>query len=528
MKDVRLSKLMGLVLLGLLTLLFRFPVTDSPTDSDNFFYATTVKSVLSDGQIFWAEHIFSFYGLYPGTTPLGGTILATSIVQITGISIHHYQLFHSIFLSLISTFGFFLLSGELTSNYKSRWISSLAFLVVPKFVFLNIWRFSLRFLLIAFLTFFFWAILRFMNEQYNRSSRKMLLLLVVFTITLPSLHRMGLLFPGFLLSFLLAFLFWNWQEKALNRERAGRQIFFVLTLLASYFFYLSYLDFSPYSPDKKLFAVYYLNEGGFFSTIINLGFYYLINTGPMISLSLVGFIFWIQEGRVPFGYMFFMSSISLATILILDLIYISYLVTFMIIVFVIPGMDFFIDNLKDYRIRFRVFFVSILILTVSFSSMNLFYRLEEKENENYSYTYNVSEASISTGLWFGENFYSEIIESNDRNRERRVVAYSDSVSQSDLTELSSGKIILSDMEISRISVVDFYWESEDHLWKWNNAANQSALESNVSIVNLAMSNFTGQASTNTLIVSNYYKSMPYYNFNVYRNEELAVYWTNNY
>tara|TARA_B100000579_G_C22219270_1_gene570926 strand:+ start:80 stop:562 length:483 start_codon:yes stop_codon:yes gene_type:complete len=160
--------------------------------------------------------------------------------------------------------------------------------------------------------------------------------------------------------------------------------------------------------------------------------------------------------------------------------------------------------------------------------MNLLYRLDEKENENYSYTYNVSEASISTGLWLGENFHSEVIESNDMNRERRVVAYSDSVSQSDLTALSSGKIILSDMEISRIPVIDFYWESEDHLWKWNNIANQSALEYNISVVNLAMSNFSGQASTNTLIMSSYYKSMPYYNFNIYSNEELAVYWTNNY
>ena len=528
MKDVKLSKLMGLVLLGLLTLLFRFPVTDSPTDSDNFFYATSVKSVLSHGQIFWAEHISSFYGLYPGTTPLGGIILATSIVQVTGISIHNYQLLHSISLSLISTFGFFLLSGELTSNYKSRWISSLAFLVVPKFMFLNIWRFSLRFLLIAFLTFLFWAILRFMNKQYSRSSRKVLLLLMLFTMILPSLHRMGLLFPGYFLSFLLAFFFWNWQEKALNRERAGRQIFFVLTLLASYFFYLNYLDFSPYSPDKDLFAVYYLNEGGIFPSIINLGFYYLINTGPILSLSLVGFIFWIQEGRVPFGYMFFMSSISLGTFVITDLIYIPYLLTFLILAFVNPGVDFFIDNLKDYRIRFRVFFVSILILTISFSTMNLLYRLDEKENEDYNYTYNISEASISTGLWIGENFYSEIIESNDMNRQRRVVAYSDSVSQSDLSELSSGKIILPDMDISRISVVDFYWESEDHLWEWNNEKNQSALESNISIVNTAMSNFTGQASTNTLIVSSYYKSMPHYNFNIYSNRELAVYWTNNY
>ena len=102
MKGSKLSEKIGLILLGLLAFVFRYPITESPTGSDNFFYATSVKSILSHGQIIWAEHISSFYGLYPGTTPLGGMILATSIIQITGLSIHHYQLLHSIFLSILS------------------------------------------------------------------------------------------------------------------------------------------------------------------------------------------------------------------------------------------------------------------------------------------------------------------------------------------------------------------------------------------------------------------------------------------
>ena len=120
MKDGKLSKKMGLILLGLLTLLFRFPITESPTGSDNFYYISAVKSILDHGEIFWAENLLSFYGLFPGTTPLVSLILGTAIIEITGLPVHNYHLIHSISLSIISTFGYFLLSGEITTNYKSR------------------------------------------------------------------------------------------------------------------------------------------------------------------------------------------------------------------------------------------------------------------------------------------------------------------------------------------------------------------------------------------------------------------------
>ena len=134
MKDSKLSQKTGLILLGFLTLSFRFPITESPTGTDNFYYISAVKSILIHGEIFWAENLLSFYGLFPGTTPLGSLILATAVTEVTGLSVHNYHLIHSLSLSLLSTFGFFLLSGEFTSNYKSRWFSSLAFSLAPRFL----------------------------------------------------------------------------------------------------------------------------------------------------------------------------------------------------------------------------------------------------------------------------------------------------------------------------------------------------------------------------------------------------------
>ena len=92
MKNSKLSQKTGLISLCFLALSSHFPITDTPTGSDNFFYISAVKSILTHGEIFWAGNLLSFYGLFPGTTPLGGLILATAVTELTGLSVHHYHL----------------------------------------------------------------------------------------------------------------------------------------------------------------------------------------------------------------------------------------------------------------------------------------------------------------------------------------------------------------------------------------------------------------------------------------------------
>ena len=62
------------------------------------------KSIISHGQVFWAEEPLSLYGLFPGTSPLGATLLASAVTTTTGLSIYDYVLINGMFLSLISTF----------------------------------------------------------------------------------------------------------------------------------------------------------------------------------------------------------------------------------------------------------------------------------------------------------------------------------------------------------------------------------------------------------------------------------------
>ena len=81
---------------------------------------------------------------------------------------------------------------------------------------------SIRFAFIAMLPFLIWILLRIVNRKYGRHPSRLLFLLTVLILILPSLHRMALLIPGIVLAFALSIPFYYWQENATNRERAGR------------------------------------------------------------------------------------------------------------------------------------------------------------------------------------------------------------------------------------------------------------------------------------------------------------------
>ena len=532
MKNPTLSSKSSLFLLGFLTILLRYPITPAPTGTDNFYYISMAKSILFNGQIEWAENITSFYGLFPGTTPLGSTLLASTITSVTGISIYEYIIIHTISLSLISTFGFFMLTGELTENYRSRWFATLCFSFAPRFLTFSMWRISLRFSFIALLPFFIWLLLRLSHSKYGRHPLRIFSLLLLLGLILPSLHRMALFsFPGILIAFGMSILCYYWQESATNRERAGRQVLGFLLFLSGYFFYLQYLDFSPYSPDDEIIAIYFFSGSGIFSAILNLVTYYMINVGPFLFISILGIVFWVQEGRVSQGYFFSMTFLGLSLFVISDLIYIPYLVTFGILLFIVPGMDFFIDNLEDNPNRLTVLFSVFTILVTSFSYYDLDYRVNAHEREEVYYSYYIRESSISASQWMGANLEDSILESNDQKRERRLAAFSNMVAMSDSSELSSGIISLEDMEIERISVKEMYWKTEDHLWTLNNSSvMDSDIQNSISLsaVNLGMPDSSGKSSTLSITSSSYYEFMPNFTYRIYSNDELALYWTYEY
>ena len=531
MKSLSSLQRSSLILLGLLTILFRYPTTSSPIGSDGFFYLTQIDQIIGHGEIFWVTEFLAFYGLYPGTHPLGVLIFGALISQMTGISIPAYQLLHTFVFSLVGTFGFFVLSGEFSKNFQSRWFASFCFTLSPRFLLLSYWNLSIRFAFIAMLPFFIWILLRLVNHKYGRHPLRLLFLLTVFVFVLPSLHRMALLIPGIILAFALSILFTYWQENATNRERAGRQIFSFLFFSSFYIFTLQYKGITVYNPSSDLFEVYLFSGDGIISSILNLATYHLIAGSPLVFVSLLGLVFWFQEGRVPISFYFGLSYLTLSTYVISDHIYTPYFITFGILLFISVGFDFFRDNLEVHPKRLATLFCSLLLIMLSFSHVFFVYQMEAKSREDFYYTMNVSETSLSTSFWSDESLITSVFESNDKSRDRRIAAYSTHISFRDSISLSSGLVNTSDMEVERISVADMYLNASDNLWKWQNYSNHSSElygKKTFSVVNLAMPSARGQSSISYAVSDYYYKYMSDFTYRIYSNSELAVFWSYNY
>ena len=129
----------------------------------------------------------------------------------------------------------------------------------------------MRFSLIAMLPFFLWLILRLVNEKYGRKPKKLLILLLFSHYFYHHSIGLGLLLPGFFLSFIISLSTLAMARKSFEQGTCGQTAFFIYFFIAVYLFYLQYLDFSPYSPNDELIGVYYLNEGSILSSCSKFG-----------------------------------------------------------------------------------------------------------------------------------------------------------------------------------------------------------------------------------------------------------------
>ena len=277
--------------------------------------------------------------------------------------------------------------------------------------------------------------------------------------------------------------------------------------------------------------MYLFSGDGIISSILNLATYHLVAGGPLIFVSLLGLLFWFQEGRVPISFYFGLSYLALSTYVITDHIYIPYLITFGILLFIAVGFDFFRDNLEVHPRRLTALFCFLLLIMLSFSNVFFVYQMDSKGKEDFYYTMNVSETSFSTSSWVDKSLLPSAFESNDINRDRRIAAYSNHISLRDSSYLSSGLVNMSNMQVESISIVDMYLNASDYLWKWRNYSNFSSEiygEKSFSVVNLAMPSAKGQASIGYAVLDYYYKNMPDFTYRIYSNSELAVYWSYNY
>ena len=506
------------------TLLLRVPFVPAPTGIDAFLYQLQVRATLDVGALFWVTRPAALWGLVPGTIPAGATTLVAAGSALTGLPLQEYLLLHSPLLALLGTAGFWLLAGEAGGGNRGRWLAALAFAVAPRYLQFSHWRISLRYMLVVLLPLFLWLLLRIRHARYGRHPARLACLALVLGLLLPAVHRMGLLLPGFLLAFALAWALHRWQEGALDRQRAGRQALMATGFIGSYLFYLAWLGLSPFTPSEGLFEIYLFRGDSLLVQAANLMVHYGMRGGPLLLLALVaGGQLW-QQGRQPLGVWLALALLTLALFVVLDHTYMTFVLLVPLLLLVAPGVR---PLLQGSRRRQALALAALALLGASFAYLDLRYQVDNHAQPQVFFSSDLRPTSVGAGLWGAEQAPEAIFESNDYTRTRRVASQSSLVPLRDGEMLVLGAVQPESQQLAYRGWQAMYWEVSDHLWE---VENQAALGQNLSrgrslsLVNLAFPEASGQSHLpETISADQHYRWLDWFAYRTYANSELAFY-----
>ncbi len=518
-------------LLVAVTLLLRWPLTPRPTGTDGFHYIALVQALREAGAMEWLLHPAAWFGLYPGTTPAGHLVLTAAFEEITGLGFEGSSLLLSLAISLLGVAGMWLLAGELGVSPPARLLVALSFAVAPRFITFAFWRFSLRHLMVALLPLFLWVLLRSQNSRYGRHPARLIALGLALGLALPAVHRMGLLLPGFLLAFAFAAALSRWQAGALDRERAARQGVAFCAGLGLYLAYLSSFGGTLYAPSEGLFSVYLFVGETLPVRFANLAVHYGLLGGPLLLLALLGAGGTLQQGRPALATWLALAWLALGTYVILDRIYLVYLLLVGMLLLVGPGAEMLLRELPTRRGR-AALVAALFVLPASAAWVDLRERLDYMAEPETYYNYHIREETVSAAFWGDAHAGDAVFETNDAKRNRRVDAYSTMVPEAQAGALAQGVIDPQEMELRYIGWRMLYFEQRDHLWTWENqgAFNENiSADRSLSLVNLAFPELIGKSNVPESIVSStHYRWLDWFCYRVYAGDELAFYWSYGY
>lgn len=116
-----------LVLLILLNVVLRLPITPHGTGSDSFMFHELSNSIIQYGYAKWVIHPASIFGLYPYSYPSGLMYLLASISLLTNLSMENVSILFPMFLGVLGVFGAYLVAGEIKKNFLFQFLVAFSF-----------------------------------------------------------------------------------------------------------------------------------------------------------------------------------------------------------------------------------------------------------------------------------------------------------------------------------------------------------------------------------------------------------------
>lgn len=371
-----------LLLLILLNIAVRIPVTPHGVGNDSFFIHWMAQSIIEEGTALWLVHPASVFGLYPYSYPSFIPFLLATFSNIMGLSIESIILMTSISFGVIGVLFAYMLGKEFSGNELVAYLTAFCFSLSPIFIDFTSWTASTRALFVLLLPLILFLVLRYERTKDNR----FLFLTLLFLLVEASVHRMFLLIVLFLIpAYIFTKLFFRFREKRAV-QIIDKKLCWLILIVFFVFFLLQFSNFDFFRANQ------YTYRTGFFFTagsvedwmhgtlnkpilFLNMCIDYVSNSSILFFFLPITLVLWlskIKKREYKFEELFFVMSLLLGSFFLMNGYYVAmfYLPIFSLLSGI--GMVKSIDFLKNKKVG-NYLFVSILIISLIFSCFMIYH-----------------------------------------------------------------------------------------------------------------------------------------------------------
>ena len=133
-----------LLLLILLNIAIRLPITSHGVGQDSFFIHTLGESIQIHGNAPWALHPLSFFGWYPHSYPSAIPYNLAAMQGILGIDMEWVVYLLPLFYAILGMIGMYMLASEFTKKTDLRFLAVFLFSLSPLALKFTHWTISAR------------------------------------------------------------------------------------------------------------------------------------------------------------------------------------------------------------------------------------------------------------------------------------------------------------------------------------------------------------------------------------------------
>ena len=375
-----------LLLLILLNIAVRIPVTPHEIGHDSFYIHWMAQSIIEEGTALWLVHPASVFGLYPYSYPSFVPFLLSIFSNIMGLEIETIILMTSISFGVIGVLFAYMLGKEFSGNELVAYLTAFCFSLSPIFISFTSWTTSARHLFVLLLPLILFLVLRYERTKDNRY----LFLTLLFLLVEASVHRMFFLIVLFLVpAYIFTKLYFHFKFKFRESriiQNVDKRLCWLILIVFFVFFLLQFSNFeffrtNQYTYRTGLFFTAGSIEDWMMGTLskpilfLNMCIDYASNSGILFFFLPITLVLWlnkIKNREYKFEELFFVMSLLLGSFFLMNGYYVTmfYLPIFSLLSGI--GLVKSTDFLKNKKVG-NYLFVSILIVSLIFSCFMIYH-----------------------------------------------------------------------------------------------------------------------------------------------------------